>query len=292
MGKILLLLFLSINLYSKECYKLIYQDSDFHPDYEFLELAKGDSSYYVLIETRKLNGIHTYELFETDSCYELELDYKRSSFTNFPYLVTDNKDSLKKFSSLEIGVEFAASLTNVSPNQHIVYELNNFDDLIKNVKHLNDRLVYDERIYSEFFDINKLLAKTRLFRNNISVKIDELARISNFSIYKDFIYVERQDYTILESIILDNKLVELRELLEIDTLEYFQKKAPRIIYRELYYTDVNISIPNTFLFHVFYKDFIIIAEVTFKDYEWNKSISLYKFHRENIKGFQIYKHGA
>lgn len=126
------IILVSVNLiYSetaeKQKYKVVEVEENFNSDYDLVVFIRNDSLFHTLIDKKELGDFTVADIFETDSMYVLDIDFKESLFANHPLIITSNLDSLR-----ENTFRATYTLENIKNSEIIVYEIKNLDTIIRN----------------------------------------------------------------------------------------------------------------------------------------------------------------
>jgi len=127
-----ILILVSVNLiYSetadKQKYKVVEVEENFNSDYDLVVFTSNDSLFHTLIDKKELGGFTVTDIFEKDSMYILDIDFKESLFANHPFVISSNLDSLR-----ENTFRATFTLENIKNSEIIVYEIKNLDIIIRN----------------------------------------------------------------------------------------------------------------------------------------------------------------
>ena len=127
---ILILLYVNL-IYSETAdsqkYKVVEAEENFNSDYDLVVFIRNDSLFHTIIDKKELGDFTVADIFETDSMYILDIDFKESLFANHPFVFSSNLDSLKEHRYMT-----TYSLENIKNSEIIVYEIKNLDIIISN----------------------------------------------------------------------------------------------------------------------------------------------------------------
>lgn len=123
---------ISVNLVYSETadrqkYKVVEIEENFNSDYDLVVFIRNDSLFHTLIDKKELGDFTAADIFEKDSMYDVDIDFKESLFANHPFVFSSNLDSLR-----ENTYRATYTLENIKNSEIIVYEIKNLDIIIRN----------------------------------------------------------------------------------------------------------------------------------------------------------------
>jgi|GEM_PF-4303153 len=257
-------------------YEVIDIQEQFNSEYDLIIFKRKDSIFHTLIECNQLKYFNVSDIFKKDSLYNIDLDYKNSNFSGYPFIIAESLDSLQKGS-----IFFDFTLKYIYNDKIIVYEIKNMDYFINSLEE-----------GKRCFNIHEFMAKTLLSKSKLNLNFELKEQIKEFEIYSDFILVRKKDNSIFKEIIKRNELFDLKEELELEDNYLNQIKYLNIDYNKLDKSKFKHNLPETYFFFTNYKDYWLFVEVIFPKINWNANVFFRKVQLENKKGFEITEYGA
>ncbi|PKL80823.1 MAG: hypothetical protein CVV25_02595 [Ignavibacteriae bacterium HGW-Ignavibacteriae-4] len=142
--------------------------------------------------------------------------------------------------------------------------------------------------HSSCYNIHKLLEVTSLYGRTIDFNKEIIFEKGRIQVFKDFVLVKGIDSGILEKIEKGNLLLDLKNLLKIDTLDISYNRQKGVPIKELAALNDSVSIPNTIYFYAEYElEFIVFAEVVFNEDIWKNGEILNNYKELELNGFEI-----
>lgn len=138
------------------------------------------------------------------------------------------------------------------------------------------------------FNIHKMIEASGLYRSKLDFSKEVVLKKGDIHVYKDFVLIAEMDNAIIRKISKGQNLSDLKELLEIDILDYYYTEENGIPYSEIRSLRDSISLPNTFFFYAFYgQEYIIFSEINFRSIEWENDEFWEEISKFDLKGFEI-----
>lgn len=129
-------------------------------------------------------------------------------------------------------------------------------------------------VSSEFLDLD--LNKEKVYEKGV------------IQVYKDFVFINDDEKGLLREINYGRNLKNIYNLLNLDSIDYSIEEDKDVPINDLIAIRDSIPLPRKFYFYTIYNlEFVIIAEINFRSYEWENDEVWKQFSEMDIEGFEI-----